>query len=393
MKRCAVLGLLLLAFLSTSVAASTLFGRVIQVNDGDVITVFNLNRPVRIKLLAVDAPEPAQAFGDVAKKHLSDLVYDKSVLVEYSGIAADGSLVGRVLLNNADVGAQMIRDGAAWFDASNQDRLSAADREVYRQSEQAARNEHRGLWQAENPVAPWEYVRAVTLKRHPAASLNEVLPAAKTAPKRPTSELTNLSLLATRMAQPSGPAASDADVEWAASSGPKNWQPFRPANENFSALMPDDGKQKKITVPVGGEMVDVNVYAARDGWSIYAVMWINGPTLGEADRLAIDSTVAGFMKGFGEGYQSRNNQAFSCELPDARNFSAGGYSGSDFDLPSCTIPTKVRAYTRVVGGERQMYIGAVFYAQEDPNVARFIKSFTIGTLPAKAKRSTLKASR
>jgi hypothetical protein len=35
------------------------------------------------------------------------------VLVEYSGIAADSSLTGRVLLNNADVGAQMIRDGAA----------------------------------------------------------------------------------------------------------------------------------------------------------------------------------------------------------------------------------------------------------------------------------------
>ena len=42
--------------------------------------------------------------------------YDKSVLVEYSGIAADSSLTGRVLLNNTDIGAQMIRDGAAWFD-------------------------------------------------------------------------------------------------------------------------------------------------------------------------------------------------------------------------------------------------------------------------------------
>ncbi|HET9526626.1 MAG TPA: thermonuclease family protein, partial [Pyrinomonadaceae bacterium] len=139
MKFSAVLGLLLLPFLCTSVKAATLFGRVIEVNDGDVIIVFNLNRPVRIKLLAVDAPEAGQAFGDVARKHLSDLVYDKTVSVEYSGIAADGSLVGRVMLNGADIGAQMIRDGAAWFDASNQDRLSVADREVYRQSERAAR--------------------------------------------------------------------------------------------------------------------------------------------------------------------------------------------------------------------------------------------------------------
>src|SRR5204863_5511467 len=138
------LAFLLLTFLSLNAQAATLFGRVVEINDGDVITVFNLNRPVRIKLLAVDAPEADQPFGDLARKHLADLVYDKSVLVDYSGIAADGSLLGRVTLNNTDIGAQMIRDGAAWFDASNQARLSVADREIYQQSEQAARSERRG---------------------------------------------------------------------------------------------------------------------------------------------------------------------------------------------------------------------------------------------------------
>src|SRR5262249_15168648 len=148
------------------------------VNDGDVITVFNLNRPVRIKLLAIDAPEAGQPFGDVARKHLSDLVYDKNVVVEYSGIAADGSLVGRVTLSNDAVGGQMIRDCAAWMDSSNQERLSVADREIYQQSEKAARSERRGWWQAENPIAPWEFVRAQALRRNPVASLNSVLPAA-----------------------------------------------------------------------------------------------------------------------------------------------------------------------------------------------------------------------
>jgi endonuclease YncB( thermonuclease family) len=93
MPRYFVLAFLLLTFLSINVEASTLFGRVIEVNDGDVLTVFNLNRPVRIKLVGVDAPEATQAFGEVARKHLSDLVYDKSVLVEYWGISADSSLV------------------------------------------------------------------------------------------------------------------------------------------------------------------------------------------------------------------------------------------------------------------------------------------------------------
>src|SRR5689334_23810847 len=98
-----------------SADAASLFGKVVAVNSGDVIMIYNLNRPVRVKLMGIDAPELDQAFGDVAKKHLADLVFEKSVVVEYAGIAADSSLTGRVLLNDADIGAQMIRDGAAWF--------------------------------------------------------------------------------------------------------------------------------------------------------------------------------------------------------------------------------------------------------------------------------------
>src|ERR1044071_3700207 len=137
------LGIIICGFVSAD--AASLFGKVIEVNSGDMITIFNLNRPVRVKLMGVDAPEMNQAFGDVAQKHLSDLVFEKSVLVEYAGIAADSSLTGRVFLNDADIGAQMIRDGVAWFDPSNGNRLSETNREVYQQSEQAARSEKRGL--------------------------------------------------------------------------------------------------------------------------------------------------------------------------------------------------------------------------------------------------------
>ena len=387
MARCFVLAFVLVTFLATGVEASTLFGRVIEVNDGDVITVFNLNRPVRIKLVGVDAPEAAQAFGDVARKHLSDLVYDKSVLVEYWGIAADGSLVGRVMLNDADVGAQMIRDGAAWFDTSNPGRLSVADRAIYQQSEQAARTERRGLWQAQDPIAPWEFVRAQTLRKNPAAALNAIMPA-KEKPNRPRPELTNLTLMASRTAPSSGAAsasANDPDAAWAADSGPKNWQPYKPKGESFSVLVPDDGLQKTIQVPFGDQMVDISVYAARDGGAIFALMWITGPSYGETDRAAIQSTVHGFLKGFREGYQNRYNEEFSCEMQGERRFVVGGFSASEYDLPSCAIPAKLRAYTRVVGGDRQMYIGVVFYSQDETaNVSRFMKSFTV-TTPARTK--------
>ena len=399
MVRYFVLSLFLVTVFATSVEASTLFGRVIEVNDGDVITVSNLNRPVRIKLLGVDAPEAGQVFGDVAKKHLSDLVYDKSVLVEYSGIAADSSLMGRVTLDNTDIGAQMIRDGAAWFDASNQGRLSVADREIYQQSEQAARNERRGLWQAEAPVAPWEFVRAKTLRRDPVPSADPVVSAtaAKPRPNRPVSELTNLTLMASRAATPaaSNPAgsnspaanplaASDAEAEeilWKSSedSGPKNWQQFKPEGQYFSVVVPDDGVRKEAEIPVGEQSAEIGVYVAREGQSVYAIMWLVGPSFGEQDKATITNSVRGFLYGFAEGYKRKNNEEFSCELQGERNIAVNGFSGSDYDLPACTIPGKVRAYTRVINGRRQMYIAAVFYAEDDPKVTRFIKSFTVNT--------------
>lgn len=397
MKRCALWSVLLIALFSTGVEAATLFGRVIEVNDGDVITVFNLNRPVRVKLMGVDAPEADQAFGDVAKKHLSELVFDKSVLVEYWGIAADGSLVGRVTLDKADIGAQMIRDGAAWFDASNQGRLSVDDREVYQQSEQAARGERRGLWQAPDPISPWEFVKAKTLKTAPAASLNVNMPAPKAPPSRPVPELTNLTLIAARMntassqSAPSVPGGASApawaaspadrsvapDMSWAMDASQKEWRLFKPAGENFSADMPAGGKHLKVPVAAGAGTVDLNLYLVRDGSSVYEMMWMTAPSLGETDKAALDEALGGFMQGFGQGYQNGGGGSFSCASESEKELSVAGYTGREFDLSSCTIPGKLRVFTKVVDGQRQMYIGVAFSPQEDPNIARFLRSFTV----------------
>ena len=370
----------------SAVRASSLFGRVIEVNSGDVITVFNLNRPVRVKLLGVDAPEMDQAFGDVAKKHLSDLVYDKSVLVEYSGISADGSLAGRVLLNSTDIGAQMIRDGAAWFDPGNLSRLSQTDREVYQQSEQAARSERRGLWQSENPTAPWEFVKTGSVRSTPVASLDATVPAKEVRSNGYVPELTSLSLIASRIApaapQPAMRSLKSSDFEGVIAPAERgNWRLLRPARENFSVLVPEEGEVKKIPVPAGDRVITSHAYNGRDGWSIFGVAWLAGPTYGETDINAIKNSLSGYLKGFGNKYEAEKDPAqpnFSCELENEKDISTSGYTGLEFDLKSCTIPAKVRVFTRVVDDERQMYLGAVFYLEEDTNVARFINSFTIG---------------
>lgn len=373
-----------LCCLCADVQASSLFGKVIDVNSGDVITIFNLNRSVRVKLLGVDAPEMGQAFGDVARKHLSELIRDKTVLVETSGIAGDGSLTGKVLLENVDIGAQMIRDGAGWFDAKNVSHLSAADREIYQQSEQAARSERRGLWQAENPMAPWEFVKAEARKNNQYQSLQVKLPAP--APKvretGPTTELTNLGLMpVTNLPQKRYSSDNEVKAAWASlTSSHKTWSQMRPEGQNFSILVPDQGQQLTQPMPLGDKSADINMYIARDGASVYMVMWITGPTLGETDKVAIEDTVAkGFVKSFHKGYERADRSEFSCPTRSEYNVSMNGYAGREYDLSSCTLPTRARAFTRVVDEQRQMIVAMVFYGDEDPNVSRFIKSFTVGS--------------
>lgn len=386
MKRYILLvAIAVLFFHSADIKAASLFGKVIDVSSGDVITVFNLNRPVRVKLLGVDAPEMDQAFGDVAKKHLSDLVYDKLVLVEYAGISGDGSLAGRVLLNGSDIGAQMLRDGAAWFDSSNLSHLSATDRDVYQHSEQAARSERRGLWQTENPIAPWEFVKGKQFKRDPVASSTSTVPV-KPKSNRAVSELNNLTIMTRGIAAAPAPSATTADnsaFEWASgvpTSG--NWRQLRPAGENFSILVPENGKQTIIPVHVGDDETETHVYVGHDGFSTFGLMWITAPTYGETDKVAINGTLNGFLYGVSEGYRHAaklkgQETTFVCQLEGEKNISTSGFTGSEFELKSCTVPARARAFTRVVGGQRQMYVAVAFYMQDDANVTRFLNSFTI----------------
>jgi endonuclease YncB( thermonuclease family) len=377
--------LLAICFIPLDVQGASLFGKVIEVNSGDVLTIYNLNRPVRVKLLGVDAPEMNQVFGDVAKKHLSDLILDKSVLVEYSGIASDSSLTGRVLLNDADIGAQMIRDGAAWFD-TNTNRLSGTDRDLYQQSEQAARNERRGLWQQENPVAPWEFVREEALRRNPVVSLKSVAPEAQPAPKRPAAELTNFTLMTAGIA--AAPPSPNVDMALPAA-GPSsgNWRWLRPARANFSAFVPENGKLTDTPTPEG----ETHFFIGRDGSSAYVVSWVTAPSMGETDKDAISGALAVFLKAVGIFHLGAERigrpEAFVCELQNETSISQGGYTGSEYDLRTCTVPARARVFTRMVDDQRQMFIAVAFYTEEDENVSRFIKSFTIGA-PQKSKSRT-----
>ena len=60
--------------------AETLLGKVIHVQDGDSITVLDdTHTQHKIRLTGIDAPERRQAFGNVSKESLAELVAGQSV--------------------------------------------------------------------------------------------------------------------------------------------------------------------------------------------------------------------------------------------------------------------------------------------------------------------------
>lgn len=141
---------LLLAF---TLPAFALDGLVVGVSDGDTVSIIDAQRNRhKVRLHGIDAPEKAQPFGQVAKRHLSDLVYGKTVTVVEKGQDKYRRTLGVVMLNGNDVNALMVRDGLAWAY-----RKYSRD---YEQQEGEARTARRGLWGDSDPVPPWDWRRA-----------------------------------------------------------------------------------------------------------------------------------------------------------------------------------------------------------------------------------------
>lgn len=363
------------------VRAASFYGKVIQVDDGDAITVFNLNRGVKVRLLGIDAPEAGQPFADIAREHLKNLVIDKMVTVEYSSLGTHSSVVGKVILDGADICAQMIRDGAAWFDVNNNSRLSDTEREVYTQSELAARTEKRGIWQSGDAVAPWEFVKLQALGAlKPTKTPNQTVNTTSSAPAatlRPTRKPTQLSPEAIL-----GPdyvkAGDQSSAAWVSAMAPiaREWRLFEPPGQNFSVIVPEGGRKSLEVTFVEETPINTYAYMVKERSTMYGVIWMAGPTKGEPDEVAIPLTVAAILKGMSQSYESIG-QKYKCDVKAPRKVAVKGWAASEFDLVGCHTPGSIRVYTRVVGEERVLIMGLSFFEQPDPNVKRFLNSFQL----------------
>ena len=157
MKKLAFIILLIFSLASLS---DELIGKVIKVSDGDTITVLDNNKQKhKIRLKGIDAPESQQMYGDISTQSLSELVYDKEVLITWDKKDKYYRILGKVIVDGRDANYEQLKKGLAWYYKQYEKDLSDEDKKRYSEAEEWARNYTEGLWGDSNSIPPWEFRR------------------------------------------------------------------------------------------------------------------------------------------------------------------------------------------------------------------------------------------
>lgn len=140
--------------------ARDLEGRVVAVHDGDTVSLLDgTNQQHRVRIAGIDAPEKAQAFGEVAKQDLARLTFGRHAELRCKKRDRYGREVCGVFVGPRDVGLELVRNGHAWWYREYAREQSPEDRRLYEAAEAEARELRRGLWHDAAPTPPWDWRR------------------------------------------------------------------------------------------------------------------------------------------------------------------------------------------------------------------------------------------
>lgn len=174
---------LLLSGISTAFA-DLLQGQVVRVSDGDTLVVEDATGTRhKIRLLGIDAPESAQAFGPAATRFLQDRALGAPAIVHWQKRDRYQRIVGQVFVANEDLGLVQIRAGLAWHYRAYAKDQAADDRSAYAAAELTARAEGQGLWADAELTPPWDWRRLA--RSQPRSSPHRQNPSAAT-PQTPS---------------------------------------------------------------------------------------------------------------------------------------------------------------------------------------------------------------
>jgi len=137
--------------LALNVQAETFKASVIAVFDGDTLLVLRGAQKIKVRLLAIDAPEKEQPYGKRSRRALCQLVCKREVQIETQAVDQYQRLLGILYADGLNVNQEQVRRGMAWeYSHYHSDR-------TFLELQREARLARRGLWQDDAPQAPWQW--------------------------------------------------------------------------------------------------------------------------------------------------------------------------------------------------------------------------------------------
>lgn len=143
-----------LLYLSPSIQAANLHGKVVGISDGDTITILTTDKQsIKVRLVEIDAPEKDQPWGQKSKQALSDLIYSRNVTVDSAGNDRYGRTLGTVFLSDRNINKHMVENGNAWA------YTQYVRDQNYFELQEIAKSKQLGLWSLSKgqTIAPWEW--------------------------------------------------------------------------------------------------------------------------------------------------------------------------------------------------------------------------------------------
>jgi micrococcal nuclease len=132
-------------------------GKVVNVIDGKTVVIeLDTRKTITAELDFIEVPETEQQLSQTVKDHLQNMLMGKIVDFYAKGITKT-NFVGKMYLGDVDVSQQMLRDGAAWYAVSEQERQNTAEKDSYKLMESQAKLEKRGVWGIANLQTPWAF--------------------------------------------------------------------------------------------------------------------------------------------------------------------------------------------------------------------------------------------
>ena len=123
--------------------------------DGDTLVLrLPSGPPVTVRLRDIDAPEICQPWGVEAKNALAELTLNKFAILTPVARDSFGRMVGRITVEDLDVGRNLVENGHAWSTRGRNDRGPLVKQE--RMAKALSRGLHGQLPRA---VPPWEWRR------------------------------------------------------------------------------------------------------------------------------------------------------------------------------------------------------------------------------------------